>query len=75
MSGNKCIFCTTKQVNYKQMIIQDAFLVLEDGCVMHIETGAIQWPSRNRGGQKYFVLDGKFYLQRDLLKLKRTNDK
>jgi len=53
------------------MVIQDVFLVLEDGCVMHTETGAIQWPSRNRKGQKYFILDGKFYLQRNLLDLYR----
>jgi len=53
------------------MVIQDVFLVLEDGCVMHTETGMIQWPSRNKRGQKYFILDGKFYLQRNLLELKR----
>ena len=60
------------------MVIQDVFLVLEDGCVMHTETGAIQWPSRNKAGQKYFILNGKFYLQRNLLKMKRekkTNGK
>jgi len=53
------------------MVIQDVFLVLEDACVMHTETGMIQWPSRNKRGQKYFILDGKFYLQRNLLELKR----
>ena len=57
------------------MVIQDVFLVLEDGCVMHTETGAIQWPSRNKQGQKYFILDGKFYLQRNLLELYRKKRK
>ena len=53
------------------MIVNDVFLVLEDGCVMNLNTGAIQWPSRNKRGQKYFILDGKFYLQRNLLELYR----
>jgi|11BtaG_2_1085332.scaffolds.fasta_scaffold81126_2 hypothetical protein len=55
------------------MVIEKVFKVLEDGCVMHLETGAIQWPSKNQRGQKYFVLDGKFYLQRNLLKMRNEN--
>ena len=57
------------------MIIQEVFMVLEDGCVMNVNTGAIQWPSRNKRGQKYFILDGKFYLQRNLLELYREKVK
>ena len=49
------------------MVVKEVFKVLEDGCVMHLETGAIQWPSRNKSGQKYFILDGDFYLHRNLL--------
>ena len=56
------------------MVVLEVFKVLEDGCVMHLETGAIQWPSRNRKGQKYFILDGKFYLQKNLLKMRKEND-
>ena len=55
------------------MVVLEVFKVLEDGCVMHTETGAIQWPSRNRKGQKYFILDGKFYLQKNLLKMRKEN--
>jgi len=55
------------------MVVLEVFKVLEDGCVMHLETGAIQWPSRNRKGQKYFILDGKFYLQKNLLKMRKEN--
>tara|TARA_R110001632_G_scaffold2063_2_gene9138 strand:- start:640 stop:819 length:180 start_codon:yes stop_codon:yes gene_type:complete len=54
------------------MVIKEVFNVLEDGCVMHMETGAIQWPSRNKKGQKYFILDGQFFLQRNLLELLRN---
>lgn len=55
------------------MVVLEVFKVLEDGCVMHLETGAIQWPSRNRKGQKYFILNGKFYLQKNLLKMRKDN--
>jgi hypothetical protein len=55
------------------MIVKEVFKVLEDGCVMNIETGMIQWPSRNKRGQKYFILDGQFFLQRNLLELRRNN--
>jgi hypothetical protein len=55
------------------MVIEDLFLVLEDGCVMNTNTGMIQWPSRNKRGQKYFILDGKFYLQRNLIKMRKEN--
>ncbi len=55
------------------MVIKEVFMVLEDGCVMHTETGAIQWPSRNKKGQKYFVLDGEFFLQRNLLEMLRKS--
>ena len=57
------------------MIVKEVFKVLEDGCVMNIETGAIQWPSRNKRGQKYFILDGQFFLQRNLLELRRNKKK
>jgi len=56
------------------MVVKEVFKVLEDGCVMHLETGAIQWPSRNKKGQKYFILDGKFYLQRNLIEMRKEND-
>jgi len=55
------------------MIVKEVFKVLEDGCVMNIETGMIQWPSRNKRGQKYFILDGQFFLQRNLLELRKNN--
>ena len=55
------------------MIVKEVFKVLEDGCVMNIESGAIQWPSRNKRGQKYFILDGQFFLQRNLLELRKNN--
>ena len=57
------------------MIVKEVFKVLEDGCVMNIETGAIHWPSRNKRGQKYFILDGQFFLQRNLLELRRNKKK
>ena len=57
------------------MIVKEVFKVLEDGCVMNIETGMIQWPSRNKRGQKYFILDGQFFLQRNLLELRRNKKK
>jgi len=55
------------------MILYEKWLVLEDGCVMNMDTGRIFWPVKNYAGLKCFrLMDEKgkvhFWLQRNLLK-------
>jgi hypothetical protein len=54
------------------MIVADKWLVLEDGCVMNVDTGMILWSSKTFKGQPCFKLvddKGKihFFLKKDLM--------
>lgn len=58
------------------MIVADKWLVLEDGCVMNIDTGAILWETKNKQGQPCFkLIDDKgkmnFFLKSTLMDMKK----
>ena len=58
------------------MIVADKWLVLEDGCVMNIDTGAILWQTKNKEGHPCFKLlddTGKthFFLKSTLMDMKK----
>jgi len=61
------------------MIVADKWLVLEDGCVMNVDTGMILWSSKNKQGQDCFKLvddKGKiyFFLKRDLIDMVKEEE-
>lgn len=61
------------------MIVADKWLVLEDGCVMNVDTGMILWSSKDRNGRACFKLvddKGKlhFFLKADLVDMVKEEE-
>lgn len=62
------------------MTLFDTYVVMPDGSVMNFETGEMFFTTRNMRGQKGLTLkdqEGKshYFLERNLLKMKREFDK
>jgi hypothetical protein len=62
------------------MTLFDAYVVMPDGTVMNYNTGEMIFSTRNSRGQKGLILKdqgGKshYFLERNLLKMKREFDK
>ena len=59
------------------MTVADKWLVLQDGCVMNVDTGAILWSSKNKdtGKEQFKLVDDKgkvhFFFKNTLLEMRK----